>query len=54
MKKMIGLAAALLAVMLGVTAFTNWGLPGKGAVPGPAEGAESVKVAENRWLTSRI
>lgn len=54
MKKMIGLAALLLVVTLGVTALTGWGLPGKGVVPGPARGEESVKAAENRWLTSRI
>lgn len=54
MKKMIGLAAALLAVSLSVTALTGWGLPGKGVVPGPAGEAETVYVAENRWLTSRI
>lgn len=54
MKKMIGLAAALLVLLLGVTALSDWGLPGKGVVPGPATGADTVKAAENRWLTSRI
>lgn len=54
MKKLIGLAAVLLVLMLGAAALTDWGLPGKGVVPGPAGGEGIVKVAENRWLTSRI
>lgn len=54
MRKMVGLAVALLAVALAIAALTSWGLPGEELVPGPAAGEETVQVAENRWMTSRV